>query len=88
MTMNEQQPKLSIITAVYNQLPMNRIYWENMVKHTKHSFQLIVITSCGIKRIECKVASKKLRRLWNRISGLLGLFGTGRNSLMLMYKWM
>jgi GT2 family glycosyltransferase len=161
MTMTEQQPKLSIITAVYNQLPMNQIYWENLVKNTQHSFELIVIdnastdasadffesvgarvirnpgnysypvsqnqgiavakgewlaflnndiivsdgwdetlianaehnqldviTSCGIERIESKTATKKLRRRWNRIRGLVGLFGIGRNSLLLMHKWM
>ncbi len=159
--MSEQKPKLSIITAVYNQLPMNQIYWENLVKHTQHSFELIVIdnastdasadffesvgarvirnpgnysypvsqnqgiavakgewlaflnndiivskdwdatlianaehnqldviTSCGIERIESKAATKKLRRRWNRIRGLVGLFGTGRRSLLLMHKWM
>ena len=159
--MSEQTPKLSIITAVYNQLPMNQIYWENLVKNTKHTFELIVIdnastdasadffesvgarvirnpgnysypvsqnqgiaiakgewlaflnndiivskdwddtlianaeinqldviTSCGIERIESKAATKKLRRRWNRIRGLVGLFGTGRNSLLLMHKWM
>ena len=159
--MTEQQPKLSIITAVYNQLAMNQIYWENLVKYTQHSFELIVIdnastdasadffesvgarvirnagnysypvsqnqgiaiakgewlaflnndiivspgwddtlianaehnqldviTSCGIERIESKAATKQLRRRWNRIRGLLGLFGTGRNSLLLMHKWM
>jgi len=161
MAMTEQNPKLSIITAVYNQLPMNQIYWENLVKNTKHAFELIVIdnastdasadffesvgarvirnpgnysypvsqnqgiaiakgewlaflnndiivsegwdetlianaehnqldviTSCGIERIESKAATKKLRRRWNRIRGLVGLFGTGRNSLLLMHKWM
>ena len=161
MAMTEQQPKLSIITAVYNQLAMNQIYWENLVKHTQHSFELIVIdnastdasadffesvgarvirnagnysypvsqnqgiaiakgewlaflnndiivspgwddtlianaehnqldviTSCGIERIESKAATKQLRRRWNRIRGLLGLFGTGRSSLLLMHKWM
>jgi glycosyltransferase involved in cell wall biosynthesis len=159
--MSEQTPKLSIITAVYNQLPMNQIYWENLVKNTKHAFELIVIdnastdasadffesvgarvirnpgnysypvsqnqgiaiakgewlaflnndiivskdwddtlianaehnqldviTSCGIERIESKAATKKLRRRWNRIRGLVGLFGTGRNSLLLMHRWM
>jgi len=159
--MSEQTPKLSIITAVYNQLPMNQIYWENLVKNTKHAFELIVIdnastdasadffesvgarvirnpgnysypvsqnqgiaiakgewlaflnndiivskdwddtlianaehnqldviTSCGIERIESKAATKRLRRRWNRIRGLVGLFGTGRNSLLLMHKWM
>ena len=45
--MSEQTPKLSIITAVYNQLPMNQIYWENLVKNTHHSFELIVIDNAG-----------------------------------------
>mgnify|MGYP000667974701 FL=1 len=161
MTMSATQPKISIITAVYNQLAMNQIYWENLVKNTKSPFELIVIdnastdasadffesvgarvirnpgnysypvsqnqgiavakgewlaflnndiivsegwdealianavhnqldviTSCGIERIESKSATKKLRRRWNRIRGLVGLFGTGRNSLLLMHKWM
>lgn len=159
--MSESKPKLSIITAVYNQLPMNQIYWENLVKNTKHAFELIVIdnastdasadffesvgarvirnpgnysypvsqnqgialaqgewlaflnndiivskdwdetlianaehnqldviTSCGIERIESKSATKKLRRRWSRIRGLVGLFGIGRHSLLLMHKWM
>mgnify|MGYP001324584962 FL=1 len=159
--MSTNQPKLSIITAVYNQLAMNQIYWENLVKNTKHSFELIVIdnastdasadffesvgarvirnpgnysypvsqnqgiaiakgewlaflnndiivsegwdetlianaqhnqldviTSCGIERVESKDATKKMRRRWNRIRGLVGLFGTGRSSLLLMHKWM
>jgi glycosyltransferase involved in cell wall biosynthesis len=161
MTMSATQPKLSIITAVYNQLAMNQIYWENLVKNTQHPFELIVIdnastdasadffesvgarvirnpgnysypvsqnqgialakgewlaflnndiivsegwdktlianaehnqldviTSCGIERVESKDATKKLRRRWNRIRGLVGLFGTGRKSLLLMHKWM
>jgi glycosyltransferase involved in cell wall biosynthesis len=161
MTTSATQPKISIITAVYNQLAMNQIYWENLVKNTQHPFELIVIdnastdasadffesvgarvirnagnysypvsqnqgiavakgewlaflnndiivsegwdealianavhnqldviTSCGIERIERKAATKKLRRRWNRIRGLVGLFGTGRHSLLLMHKWM
>ena len=159
--MSDHKPKLSIITAVYNQLPMNQIYWENLVKRTKNDFELIVIdnastdasadffesvgarvirnlgnfsypvsqnqgisiakgewlaflnndiivsegwdetlianaqhnqldviTSCGIERIESKPATKQLRRRWNRIRGLVSLFGTGRTSLLLMHKWM
>ncbi len=161
MTMSATQPKISIITAVYNQLAMNQIYWENLVKNTRQPFELIVIdnastdasadffesvgarvirnpgnysypvsqnqgiavakgewlaflnndiivsegwdevlianavhnqldviTSCGIERIESKAATKKLRRRWNRIRGLVGLFGIGRHSLLLMHKWM
>lgn len=160
MSANEN-PKLSIITAVHNQLPMNQIYWENLVKNTRHSFELIiidnastdasadffesvgarvirnsgnysypasqnqgiavskgewlaflnndiivsdgwdealianaehnkldVITCCGIERMENRETTKKMRRRWNRIRGLVSLFGTGRKSLLLMHKWM
>jgi len=45
--MSDHKPKLSIITAVYNQLPMNQIYWENLVKNTKNSFELIVIDNAS-----------------------------------------
>ena len=154
-------PKLSIITAVYNQLAMNQIYWENLVKNTHHAFELIVIdnastdgsadffesvgarvirnagnysypvsqnqgiavakgewlaflnndiivseawddtlianaqhngldvvTCCGIEHVETREATKKLRRRWSRIRGLVSLFGTGRRSLLLMHRWM
>jgi hypothetical protein len=60
---------------------------ETLIANAEHN-QLDAITSCGIERIENKTATKKLRRRWNRIRGLVGLFGTGRNSLLLMHKWM
>ncbi|MFR9651240.1 MAG: glycosyltransferase family 2 protein [Rikenellaceae bacterium] len=34
---------ISIITAVYNQLSMNKIYWENLVHSTDGEFELIII---------------------------------------------
>jgi GT2 family glycosyltransferase len=34
---------ISIITAVYNQLGLNRIFYENLVKFTYHPFELIII---------------------------------------------
>ena len=62
--------------------------WDDaLIANAEHN-QLDVITSCGIERIESKAATKQLRRRWNRIRGLLGLFGTGRSSLLLMHKWM
>ncbi len=60
---------------------------ETLIANAKHNM-LDVITCCGIERIESKVATKKLRRRWSRIRGLVGLFGTGRSSLLLMHKWM
>ena len=46
MTSNTR-PKISIITAVYNQLAMNQIYWENLKKNTQHPFELIVIDNAS-----------------------------------------
>lgn len=34
---------LSIITAIYNQLPMNRLYFKSLKKYTKNKFELIII---------------------------------------------
>ena len=34
---------ISIITAIYNQLDMNKLYWEYLNKYTDHPFELIII---------------------------------------------
>lgn len=34
---------ISIITAIHNQLPMNKLFWQYLQKHTFHPFELIVI---------------------------------------------
>lgn len=34
---------ISIITAVYNQLGLNQIFYESLAKHTFHPFELIII---------------------------------------------
>jgi GT2 family glycosyltransferase len=36
-------PRLSIITAIHNGLPMNRFYWETLSRHTRVPFELIVV---------------------------------------------
>ena len=38
---------LSIITAVHNQLPVNRLYWEHLKRYTRHPFELIVIDNAS-----------------------------------------
>ena len=35
--------KLSIITAIHNGLPMNRLFWNSLKNNTETPFQLIVI---------------------------------------------
>lgn len=34
---------ISIITAIYNQLDMNKLFWKYLQKHTDHPFELIII---------------------------------------------
>ena len=34
---------ISIITAIHNGLPMNRIFWHYLVKYTRNPFELIII---------------------------------------------
>lgn len=158
---HEHAPTLSIITAVYNQLAMNQIYWERLRRHTREPFELIVIdnastdgsadffesvgarvirnpgnysyphsqnqgiavasgqwlaflnndiivsegwdqslmanaerngldviTCCGIERVESKEATRRLRRRWSRIKGLVSLLGLSQRSLRLMHRWM
>jgi GT2 family glycosyltransferase len=34
---------ISIITAIHNQLEINRIFYENLVKYTFHPFELIIV---------------------------------------------
>jgi GT2 family glycosyltransferase len=38
---------ISIITAVHNQLPMNKLFWEQLKRYTHHSFELIVIDNAS-----------------------------------------
>lgn len=38
---------ISIITAVHNQLAMNKLFLENLRKYTKHPFELIIIDNCS-----------------------------------------
>ena len=59
--------------------------WDQILLASAEYNSLDVITSCGIERVESKASTRKLRRRWNRIRTLLGLFGTGRKSLLLMH---
>ncbi len=34
---------LSIITAIYNQLDMNKLFWESLITYTHNKFELIII---------------------------------------------
>lgn len=45
--MNSEQPRVSIITAVHNQLSVNRIYAKHLVRHTRGPYELIVIDNAS-----------------------------------------
>ncbi len=38
---------ISIITAVYNQLAMNQLFWEKLNQYTKNKFELIIIDNAS-----------------------------------------
>jgi len=38
---------LSIITCIHNQMPMNRLFMEGLMKHTAHTFELIVVDNAS-----------------------------------------
>jgi len=38
---------ISIITAIHNQLAMNRLFWEKLQQYTQHPFELIVIDNAS-----------------------------------------
>lgn len=45
--MNSEKPRVSVITAVHNQLSVNQIYVKHLVKHTRGPFELIVIDNAS-----------------------------------------
>ncbi len=50
---------------------------------------LDILTSCGVERVENKARTKKLKRRWQWIKGLIALcFGKSKFSLALMHRWM
>ena len=38
---------ISIITAIYNQLDMNKLFWDYLKKYTDSTFELIIIDNCS-----------------------------------------
>jgi len=61
-------PSLSIITAVHNQLPVNRIFWHYLSRYTESQFELIVIDNAstdGSAEFFASVGAKVIRNLGN-----------------------
>ena len=42
---------ISIIAAVHNQLPINKLFYDSLVKYTYHPFELIIIDNNSSVRI-------------------------------------
>lgn len=62
--------------------------WDDILMTNATSNHLDVITCCGIERLESKEETRRLRRRWNRIRGLVSLFGISRKNLLRMHQWM
>lgn len=152
---------ISIITAIFNQLSMNKIFYEYLKRYTHNKFELIIVdngstdgsaeffesigakvirngenysypysqnrgieqaqsewlyflnndvivskdwdlhlmesmevnnlevaTVCGVEHLENRAATRKVRRRWNRIKGIIAVLGRSRLILKLAHKLM
>jgi len=61
----------------------DKIMISSMLKHS-----LEIATSCGIEQVENSIATRALKRRWQRIKNFVGLFGYDNTTLRLMHRWM
>jgi GT2 family glycosyltransferase len=62
--------------------------WDKHILENMQANDLEVATVCGVEHLENRKATRKLRRRWNRIKGVISLFGRSRLVLQLMHKLM
>lgn len=62
--------------------------WDKYLLASMEKNSLEVATVCGIEQIENPSETKKLKRRWHRIKGLLSIFGRNTLTLKLMFYWM
>jgi len=62
--------------------------WDLRLLQTMQAQGLEAATCCGIEQLETQPATRRIKRRWQRIKGLLGLFGHSRTTLRLMHQWM
>ena len=63
-------------------------HWDKVFIDSMQFNQLEVATSCGIEQVENRHATKVLRRRWQLIKNLVGLFGFNKTTLQFMHRWM
>ncbi len=59
---------ISIITAIHNQLAMNKLFWENLCRYTHNQFELIIIDNAstdGSAEFFISVGAKVIRNKYN-----------------------
>lgn len=64
------------------------VHWDKICLETMEHQGLDVATPAGIERLETVERTKSMNRRWNRIRNVIGFFGIGRKSLLLMWKAM
>lgn len=62
--------------------------WDKFLLESMLLNALEVATCCGIEQVENSFETKKLKRRWQRIKHLVGLFGYTHFTLTFMHKWM
>lgn len=62
--------------------------WDKHILESMAFNQLEVATACGVERLENRLASKKIRRRWNKIKLLLPVIGLSEFSLKFVHKLM
>lgn len=63
-------------------------HWDKLILENMTTNGLEVATCCGIEQVENAQATRALKRRWQRIKSLLGIFGFQRRSLTWMHRWM
>jgi len=63
-------------------------HWDRKLLESMLLNSLDVATCCGIEQIENSSETKKLKRRWQKIKNLVGLFGYTKSTLTFMHKWM
>lgn len=63
-------------------------HWDLHMLNSMERNQLDVATVCGIEQVENAASTKKLRRRWKIIKGLLSINEKNKATLNLMHKWM
>lgn len=62
--------------------------WDKKIIESMIVNGLEAATCCGIEQLENYKATRQIKRRWNRIKSIVGLFSYSKSALYLMHKWM